>query len=170
VRLALRESVTLGFARMKLSVRKLGRIAQAEIDVRPLTIFVGPNNTNKTWVAYCLYALAQKLSFVDPAIAWRSPLETPRPLTDEIEHAVLQKRVEDAVWHVANASFARASGAASDFTVSLPRADLVSSLIGDVRLRLGPLEIMNLLRLHREPQDHVEATLDVSPSDLASGP
>ena len=138
---------------MKLRVRKLGRIAQAELDLRPLTVLVGPNNTNKTWVAYCLYGLAQKLTFVDPTAAWRSPLDLPSSIMDEIEHAELRKRVEDAVRHVGDASFSRVSGAAvSDFTMSLPRADLIAGLASDVRLRLGPMEIMNLLRLHREPQ------------------
>ena len=43
---------------MKLIVNKLGRIDHAEIDVRNLTVFVGPNGTNKTWTAYALYGLA----------------------------------------------------------------------------------------------------------------
>lgn len=33
---------------MKLSVKNLGRIESAEIDVRPLTVFFGANGTNKT--------------------------------------------------------------------------------------------------------------------------
>ena len=40
---------------MKLTINKLGRIQHAEIDIRPLTVFIGPNGTNKTWTAYALY-------------------------------------------------------------------------------------------------------------------
>ncbi|HYO69372.1 MAG TPA: hypothetical protein VEU33_25175, partial [Archangium sp.] len=47
---------------MKLKIEKLGRIRSAEIDVRPLTVLIGPNNTNKTWTAYALYGLLQILS------------------------------------------------------------------------------------------------------------
>ncbi|WP_309896169.1 AAA family ATPase [Archangium sp.] len=47
---------------MKLKIEKLGRIRSAEIDVRPLTVLIGPNNTNKTWTAYALYGLLQFLS------------------------------------------------------------------------------------------------------------
>lgn len=47
---------------MKLKIEKLGRIQSAEIDVRPLTVLIGPNNTNKTWTAYALYGLLQGLS------------------------------------------------------------------------------------------------------------
>ena len=39
---------------MKVTVQKLGVIQKAEIDLKPLTIFIGPNNTGKTWLAYTL--------------------------------------------------------------------------------------------------------------------
>ncbi len=42
---------------MKTTVRNLGVISEAEIELKPLTIFVGPNNTGKTWLAYTLAVL-----------------------------------------------------------------------------------------------------------------
>lgn len=42
---------------MKVQILNLGLIKCAEIDLKPLTIFVGPNNTGKTWVAYVLGAI-----------------------------------------------------------------------------------------------------------------
>jgi len=42
---------------MKIEIRNLGVVQQAEIDLKPLTIFVGPNNTGKTWVANTLLAV-----------------------------------------------------------------------------------------------------------------
>lgn len=42
---------------MKIVVRNLGPLKEAEIDLRPLTIFVGPNNTGKTWLAYTLASI-----------------------------------------------------------------------------------------------------------------
>lgn len=43
---------------MKLALTKFGRIDAAELDLRPLTVLVGPNNTNKSWTAYVAYLLA----------------------------------------------------------------------------------------------------------------
>ena len=44
---------------LKLSVSNFGPIAKAEIDLRPLTVFVGPSNTGKSYLAILLYALHQ---------------------------------------------------------------------------------------------------------------
>lgn len=37
---------------MKLEIRNLGVIEEAKIDIKPLTVFIGPNNAGKTWLAY----------------------------------------------------------------------------------------------------------------------
>ena len=42
---------------MKAQIENLGAIHKAEIDVKPLTVFVGPNNTGKTWTVYTLAAI-----------------------------------------------------------------------------------------------------------------
>lgn len=40
---------------MKVTVRNLGPIKEeAHIDLKPLTVFIGPNNAGKTWLAYAL--------------------------------------------------------------------------------------------------------------------
>ena len=42
---------------LQLTVSNLGPIAKAEIDLRPLTVFVGPSNTGKSYLAILIYAL-----------------------------------------------------------------------------------------------------------------
>ncbi|TMC17670.1 MAG: hypothetical protein E6J34_18270 [Chloroflexi bacterium] len=42
---------------MKVTISHLGAISEANIDLKPLTIFVGPNNAGKTWLAYTLASL-----------------------------------------------------------------------------------------------------------------
>lgn len=42
---------------MRLSVTNFGPIAKADIELRPLTVFVGPSNTGKSYLASLIYAL-----------------------------------------------------------------------------------------------------------------
>ena len=42
---------------LKLHVKNFGPIAEAEINLRPLTVFVGPSNTGKSYLALLIYAL-----------------------------------------------------------------------------------------------------------------
>jgi predicted ATPase len=39
---------------MLIKLHNVGPIQEAEIELRPLTVFVGPNNTGKTWTAYLI--------------------------------------------------------------------------------------------------------------------
>ena len=47
---------------LALRVSNFGPIAKAEIDLRPLTVFVGPSNTGKSYLAILIYALHQFFS------------------------------------------------------------------------------------------------------------
>ncbi len=42
---------------VEISVRNFGPITAADLDLRPLTVFVGPSNTGKTYLATLIYAL-----------------------------------------------------------------------------------------------------------------
>ena len=43
--------------RIELDVKDFGPIVEAKIDLRPLTVFVGPSNTGKSCLATLIYAL-----------------------------------------------------------------------------------------------------------------
>lgn len=47
---------------IRLRVENLGRVQSADVDVRPLTVFVGRNDTNKSWMSYLLHHAAEGLS------------------------------------------------------------------------------------------------------------
>ena len=52
---------------MKISVSDYGPIAEAkDIELRPLTVFVGPSNTGKSYLAALIYALFNSLVFLWP--------------------------------------------------------------------------------------------------------
>jgi hypothetical protein len=50
---------------VELIVNNLGRVKQARLDIRPLTVFIGANHTNKTWTAYSLYGIACNLARIE---------------------------------------------------------------------------------------------------------
>ena len=54
----------LGQGNLELKVTDFGPIAKAELDLRPLTVFVGPSNTGKSYLAILIYALQRYFSDV----------------------------------------------------------------------------------------------------------
>ena len=40
---------------MNIQIKKIGKIEQADIEIGDLTIFVGKNSTNKSYVAHVIY-------------------------------------------------------------------------------------------------------------------
>lgn len=42
---------------MKISFENLGTIAKTSLDLKPLTVIIGPNNSSKTYIAYSIYGL-----------------------------------------------------------------------------------------------------------------
>ena len=42
---------------LEIEVTDFGPIAKAKLDLRPLTVFVGPSNTGKSYLAMLIYAL-----------------------------------------------------------------------------------------------------------------
>ena len=63
--------------KVEISVKNFGPIAKANIDLRPLTVFVGPSNTGKTYFATLVYALHS--IFV-------GSFYTPEPIKKNISH------------------------------------------------------------------------------------
>lgn len=47
--------------RIQIGVRNFGPIARGLVDLRPLTVFVGPSNTGKTYLSILAYAVHRSL-------------------------------------------------------------------------------------------------------------
>ncbi|MCK5523255.1 MAG: ATP-binding protein [Thiomargarita sp.] len=45
---------------MKIKISNLGSIKETELELRPLTVIIGQNNSNKTYLAYCVYGILQQ--------------------------------------------------------------------------------------------------------------
>lgn len=50
---------------MKVTIQNLGAIQHAELDLKPLTILIGPNNAGKTWMAYTLAGILDSMAGVN---------------------------------------------------------------------------------------------------------
>lgn len=49
---------------MNIRFHNLGKIKETELDLKPMTVIIGPNNSNKTYIAYSIYGLWQSLTDV----------------------------------------------------------------------------------------------------------
>ena len=56
---------------LELEVSDFGPIAEAKIELRPLTVFVGPSNTGKSYLAILIYALHRFLGPEFPGLGFR---------------------------------------------------------------------------------------------------
>ena len=57
----------------RLDVRDFGPIARASVEMRPLTVFIGPSNTGKSYLAMLLYVLHRCLG-TETGERWQDPL------------------------------------------------------------------------------------------------
>ena len=62
---------------MRLSVHNLGRIRDAELEIQPITVLYGANNSCKTWLANAAYSSARRLSLEGRmnGFVWPGPAE-----------------------------------------------------------------------------------------------
>ena len=51
---------------LKLTLENFGPLRKAEVDLKPMTIFIGPNNSGKSYVAMMFYSLFRSYWHVDP--------------------------------------------------------------------------------------------------------
>ena len=66
-----------------IAVENFGPIEKAEIDLRPLTVFVGESNTGKTYLAELIYALYQTFEGFD-RVPW------PYNVTSQLRHSIFR--------------------------------------------------------------------------------
>ena len=104
----------------QLSVTNFGPIAKAEIDLRPMTVFVGPSNTGKSYLAILIYTLHKIFSRYYGSLRGRTGLTRyPATLTEDEITGV-------AEW-VENVDSLEEGGDAEKISDRLP--DFITSLV-----------------------------------------
>ena len=80
-------------SQLELEVADFGPIVDAKIDLRPLTVFVGPSNTGKSYLAILIYTLHrfffERSPRYGPRVA-RTPWLVPRDGSEDISDAALR--------------------------------------------------------------------------------
>lgn len=140
----------------KLRVQNLGRIRDAELSIRPLTVFVGPNNTNKTWTAYALYGLAQWLSWPQGSGRY--------PSTSVVRHVEIDRTIKEAIDSKTSEFVASASAIADTgvFVDDVTRNELLGHVSYPVRLWLTSRALSQLLAAPRKHLKNSRVSLEMS--------
>ena len=122
-----------------LSVKDFGAIAEATVELRPLTVFVGPSNTGKSYLAILIYALHQFFGGGQGSRMWRK-----RPFygfSRGLSSKASRKALEAALpWAEQEYEAMRTARTKSEVSVEFPEelAKLVRSILRDVS-ESGPL-------------------------------
>ena len=133
--------------KIELSVTNFGPIAKADIDLRPLTVFVGPSNTGKTYLAVLTYALHKFFEeyLLHPSL-WRYTeidstgrktlnLDTSHKLLNNLQPNVIDEIVRDSIdWIDAVTSQGVQSDSSNKIDIPLPEslASVIRQSLADV--------------------------------------
>ncbi len=76
---------------MKLKVEALAKIKKAEIEVKDLTLFIGQNSTNKSYMAHIIYELFKELSLLEEG-------RTSYRFISNIAKKIIQENISDITY------------------------------------------------------------------------
>ena len=155
---------------LHLEVKDFGPIVKAEIELRPLTVFVGPSNTGKTYLATLIYALHQHFSGRSPTPGFPSAFKAGGARGAPTKtNTWSQQDINSLIEWAAQLSTKRKRNASHEGTMDLddPISDLIrrefsshcgnaSGLLLDEIMRcFGTEEINRLIRRNSKTGAHV---------------
>ena len=151
---------------LKLEVSNFGPIAQANLDLRPLTVFVGPSNTGKSYLAILIYALHKHFGISDWMLREYFSSDRKHDLSSENIHdlAEIAKRVS---------AKSKRSGAAKSFLLPVSIIEIIGSsfnnrshyVSNEIRRCFGLEKTANLIRNGIRRSAHITIHHHVSQSE-----
>ncbi len=145
------DDVTLGNG-LELEVADFGPIAGAKVELRPLTVFIGPSNTGKSWLAMLIYALHR---FAGRALGTGARrLVLPGRMFDTQMKFASDEPVHRAVDELVKALYRRGAPAGEELLLADPLSEEMrfalahqaDDLRDEIRRCLGVLEARELVR------------------------
>ncbi len=119
--------------KVELEVKDFGPIAEAKVELRPLTVFVGPSNTGKSYLAILMYALQVALAAkLDPShrVTRIIELESERPRAEQPDDLRIQPAVVELAIEWLQQLETDSSDVGQAFATPVP--DLLSSTVRQV--------------------------------------
>jgi hypothetical protein len=150
---------------MKLQVHNLGRINEAELDIRPLTVFVGKNNTNKTWVAYALYGLLRNMTWRHAGIG---TVRSAGPTMMKLRPDETRARIQSVVFREVDRLPVPQASDADTVELEVSRRELLEGVDGPVKFALDEKYLGKLLNLSDEISVDARVTLEITAEELGA--
>lgn len=128
-----------------LTVRNFGPIVRADVELRPLTVLVGPSNTGKSFLSILLYALHQahrRRSDLRKALPFRK--EIPSRVTKRDRQAIdawARRRVSDS-----RTGFVEMSEPVANFVATMGRSEYTGQVAGELAHCFGVKGLRQLVR------------------------
>ena len=117
----------------RLSVSNFGPIAEAEVDLRPMTVFVGPSNTGKSLLSVLVYALHRWFGDGGSPFHYRSGSSSWSRIAHSHElssNEVKKLRGSVTTWLRSNSTDTERSDVVPDAVMDLARANLARAELG----------------------------------------
>jgi hypothetical protein len=140
---------------VKIKITRLGKIDSATLDLRPITLIIGENNTNKSWTAYSAYALLSSLSSstresqITPRVINRALLEKINRLSTESSHRIEKIPTK------------------SSFNFVFSRKEILESISKDLSLVINEADLAKVLSAPKELLKGASAKLVIPLDDIA---
>ena len=136
--------------RYTLEVQNFGPIVDANVEVRPLTVFVGPSNTGKSYLAVLIYALHRSLGRHRNVRGGWGTFRARRPLPNLKLSPSIRESVADWIRHLSSERQLQSglpSGLLTHIRRALEQAEpLQDAIVGELRRCFGVEDVDNLVR------------------------
>ena len=156
---------------IKIKLWNLGSIKEAEVDLRPLTVIISPNNSNKTYIAYSIYGLwinqhdglifsseiLEKIEFTNQADHWS--LKIDRRFYDVISE-IVQKSASEFSGIKLQSFFQDSSGKIFEktkFSIEISEDDIktaIEKVLADTIEYRGSLASLGIKKIERSENNN----------------
>jgi hypothetical protein len=142
---------------VKIKVRNLGQIKQAILELRPITLLIGVNNTNKSWTAYTAYTLLRALRT--------------HQFGEQVRPRIITRRIREQVKKLSSEAANRIASVPDEAAITLPfsRSSIIEFVGNELSLGISGNQLSEVLAAPSEVINNASASLTIPRNDLKYG-